>query len=61
VQSGCSYSLAGLQVNAQKLPEVDASLGFPLRLADDKHLLIQPNWRVDVNKRQQDGPSSQRQ
>jgi hypothetical protein len=52
-----------LQVNAQKLPEVDPSLGYGLRLADEKHLLVQPNWRIDVQKRdrQQEGTSSQRQ
>jgi hypothetical protein len=52
-----------LQVNAQKLPEVDPSLGYGLRLADEKHLLVQPNWRIDVQKRdrQQEGPSLQRQ
>lgn len=52
---------AGPQVNAQKLPEVDPSLGYGLRLADEKHLLIQPNWRLDVTKRdRQDGPGAGR-
>lgn len=50
-------------MNAQKLPEVDPSLGYGLRLADEKHLLVQPNWRLDVTKRdrQQDGPGAGRQ
>lgn len=39
------------QVNAQRLPDVDPGLGYGLRLADEKHLLVQPNWRIDVAKR----------
>lgn len=40
-----------VQANAQKLPDVDPGLGYGLRLADEKHLLVQPNWRIDVAKR----------
>lgn len=46
------------QVNSKPLPDVNANLGYGLRLADEAHLLVQPNWRIDPfhdkKKEQQD-------
>ena len=56
--------LPGCQVNDRKLPELDPKLGYGLSLADEAHLLVQPNWRVDLFKekkgRQQDSAALQR-
>jgi len=51
-------ALCCCQVNSKPLPDVNANLGYGLRLADEAHLLVQPNWRIDPfhdkKKEQQD-------
>uniref|UniRef100_A0A383VX94 Transcription initiation factor TFIID subunit 9 n=1 Tax=Tetradesmus obliquus TaxID=3088 RepID=A0A383VX94_TETOB len=41
------------QVNNRRLPEFDPRAGFGLRVPPDEHLLVQPNWRINVAAHQQ--------
>lgn len=42
------------QVNDKRLPEFDPRAGFGLRVPPDEHLLVQPNWRINVAAHQHD-------
>jgi hypothetical protein len=37
------------QVNEKRLPELDTRAGFGLRPPPDEHMIVQPNWRINVN------------
>ncbi|KAF6249277.1 transcription initiation factor TAFII31 [Scenedesmus sp. NREL 46B-D3] len=42
------------QVNDRRLPDFDHRAGFGLRVPPDEHLLVQPNWRINVAAHQQE-------
>eukprot|EP00775_Hariotina_reticulata_P011885 gene11885-12029_t len=42
------------QVNEKRLPELDTRAGFGLRPPPDEHMIVQPNWRININHLMED-------